>query len=388
MQANELLQSYIDDYFEAVDRLGYDGVKARQEGRFASLADGAAGIAYAHWHVARQSGREDLLEGAERWIGWAWESRHDGPAFFPQAGGAKRDLLHGAFLFGQLGLCFARLLIARAGGRQRQAGRALDDFVARCRRPGGSTALFEGSAGMLQATTLLLHLTGDERLLDLGCELAARLRREAAPLDGRPIAWTAAPGPALAHGAAGVLLAMLSWYRASGSPAPPAVSAQVDLLVDGALRRPQRLCPRPSLLASLCNGLTGVAVLALEAHAVLGGTRYLAAARRAAELALEDLPPRPDLCCGRAGVAAVCRSLAALDPAGPWRRHAVELTLSALLCEPGDYEVSGLYGGEAALPCLAADLLAGTPGGLPALVWPLAGAASDACLPRLVREAS
>jgi hypothetical protein len=100
---------------------------------------------------------------------------------------------------------------------------------------------------------------------------------------------------------------------------------------------------------------------------VLGGASLREDARRAAALAVRSAPPRPDLCCGRVGVAFACLSVARVDPAGPWRRHARELALSALLCDRGEWEVSGLCGGEAALACLALDLVAGIDGGPPAL---------------------
>jgi hypothetical protein len=195
------------------------------------------------------------------------------------------------------------------------------------------------------------------------------------PLDQRPDPWREPAGPGLAHGSAGVLFALLSWHRAAGVRVPPSLAAAVDRLLDGALAEPRRFCARPAFVGSLCNGFPGLVVLAVEAHAAAGEPRHLAAARSAAERALAAVPPRPDLCCGRAGVAAACLALAGADPGGPWRRRAEELTLSALLAAPGDWETAGLYGGEAALPCLAADLLAGGPGGPPALAWPPAAGA-------------
>jgi hypothetical protein len=166
-----------------------------------------------------------------------------------------------------------------------------------------------------------------------------------------------------------VLLAFLSWCAAAEAPVPAAVRAAVDDLLGQAFDDPRRFCPRPTFVASVCNGFSGLAALAL---AVPPEGERLDAARGAAELALASLPPRPDLCCGRAGTAAACLALAGVDPAGPWRRHATELTLSTLLWAAEDWESSGLYSGEAGVVCLAADLLAGAPTGLPGLALPRA----------------
>jgi hypothetical protein len=56
-----------------------------------------------------------------------------------------------------------------------------------------------------------------------------------------------------------------------------------------------------------------------------------------------------------------------VDPQGPWKSKATDFALSTLLCEREDWRKAGIYGGEAAIPCLAASLLAGIPSGPPAL---------------------
>jgi hypothetical protein len=388
VEPREVLEAYVDDYRERMERLSCDELARRQGGRTVSLAFGAAGIAYAHWHVATVLGDERFLAGAERWMGEAWRRRADASAYFPAGDAVRlagegdappaavdgRRLADGAHLLGEIGVRWTRVLIAAATGRG--VDPAIGAFVDLARRcPDEPLELYAGLAGALRATTLLVQTTGDGRLLALGGELAVRLGRRAAPIADRPLPWREAPGPGLAHGTAGVFFALLAWHRAAGAAVPAPLLAAVDRLLDRALADPDGFCSRPAFVASLCNGFAGLALLAVEAHAALGAPRFLAAARAAAARALVAVPPRPDLCCGRAGVAAACLALAGADPAGPWRRRAEELVLSALLAAPGDWETAGLYGGEAALPCLAADLLAGAPGGPPALSWPLAAGA-------------
>lgn len=388
MDIQEALEAYIENYFDRLEQLGFEGVMEDQDGRFASLAFGAAGIAYAYWHAALRTGREEWREGARRWVRWAHEHSATSVAFFPRKGEPRppedwRDLATGAFLYGRVGIDFVRALVAHSTADDADLQQALREFTAGCRHepcvPVGSTELYTGLAGNLQATALLWRAIGHPALWELGQELTERLSRRTGLHDdaGCSIQWGEPRGRGLAHGVAGVLFALMSWARASGEPLPPGARPTLDRLLDGALREPRRsFCSRPKFVASLCNGFAGLGLVAVAAHQLLEDERYLADARWAARLALEAVPPRPDLCCGRAGVASIYLALAAVEPEPPqqlqWRQRALELTVSAMLAEPDTWEVVGLYGGEAAVPCLALDLLARGPGGPPALVCPTA----------------
>lgn len=367
MDIRDILESWLDDYAERTRRLRFADLAQRQEGRFASLSDGAAGIAWAHLHLARALGDDGWLEGAARWARLAWRHRDDERAFFPTAEGPRRHLAGGAFLFGRIGIVAVRALVAAARSEAAALDRALASFAAACRPASESSGLFAGTGGALAAAAILFEATGEQRLLPVGRRLAARLARQAPPLDGRPVVWRAHPGPGLAHGAAGVLLAAAAWHRAAGLALPPPVRQAIDRLLAEALDDPDRFCPRPTFVASACNGFAGLAALALAVSADGVG---LDRARHAARLALAAPPPRPDLCCGRGGVAAVCLALARHHAAGPWRHRAEELVLSALLVAPGDWETVGLYSGEAGLACLVGDLLSGAAAGLPGLSLP------------------
>ena len=382
MEIQEALEAYVEEYFDRMDPRSVPELMHGQDGRVASLAFGAAGIAYAYWHGAVTTNRKVWLRGARRWIRQAHERRDENVAFFPRhpdAGPPEdwRDLAAGAFLYGRVGIDFVRALVAHTTADGPELERALEEFAAGCRHslrgPDASTELYSGLAGNLQSTALLWQTIGDPRLRKLGSDLADRLvRRTSLHLDeGCAIRWHEPRGTGLAHGVAGVLFALTSWCRASGEARPPGLRPTLDRLLDGALNgRGRRFCSRPTFVASLCNGFSGLALVALAAHEELEEERYRDDALRAARLALDAIPDRPDLCCGRAGVASLCLALHAVDPEGLWRQRALTITASALLAEDDAWEVVGLYGGEAALPCLVVDLLSGRHGGPPALTRP------------------
>ncbi len=418
--AEELLEAYAEDWLAELDGLGWSDLARRQRGRLASLAFGAAGIAWAHRHAARALGDERLLAAAERWIVEALRRRrspwaYHGSAAHSSAAGPRAELAPAALLYGTAGLWAARALIAHDLGGRRARERAIGRLAECCRRTAPEDwDFYSGTAGALAAVALLYAEIGGPRLAALGRELAAGLAPRVPEVVGVPAAARALrdlmtagsaggepgtgegaaaegasgePGTGeavrlgIGHGDAGLLYGLLAWSAASGDEPPAGLAPALERLVEPALDAPERFCPRPALRASVCNGFSGLALLAARAHEVLGGAGRAEAACRAAALALAAAPPRADLCCGRTGVAYACLAAARVaaghaagahaDPAAAaaaagWRRRAGELALSALLVERSDWEVGGLLGGEAGLVCLALDLAAGIDGVPPA----------------------
>jgi len=364
----ELLDAYLDDYFAAMARLSWADLARRQEGFYSSLAFGAAGIAYAHWYAGILRADEDLLEEAERWIRSALAGQKHGFAFLGPGSHPAFRMSPGACLYGRSGLSFVRALVARWRGDRRAERRALARFAESSRAgAAGAVEIYTGSAGCLAAAAILFEHLGGGMLLDLGTELSGTLSGRAVP-DGRgSMTWSGLHGLGLAHGAAGAFLALLLWSAASGSALPPWFAPSLAALLDTALSSPERFTPLESQRSRLCNGIIGPAFLAARAAQVLRDPSLLAAARGISSLAAARLPSHADLCCGRAGCAFALLPLAEQDPAGPWRKLARDLALSTLLVDREDWPLTGLYGGEAAIPCLALNLAHGIDSGPPCL---------------------
>ena len=351
--AEEVLLAAAEDYFDRLAALSFEEMAGRQTGFYSSLAFGASGIAYAFWHGARLfDGDPGLLEQAERWSRAAVARRRHRLAFLvPGAQIAERPPGH--FLFGLAGACFVRALVAIARRDRGSRARALARFAALARSSrAGSPELYNGAAGCLAGTAVLFSQAPAAALRALGDELAADLLGRAVPgLDGI-YRWPELRGDGLAHGGAGPFLALLLWRSAAGFALPAWVHPALRRLLGEAARDPGGVCPA-EYRSWLCNGLTGLVCLAAEAARVLEDPACLDLGRTLAGPMLAGVRPEPDLCCGRAGVAAACLALDRVDPGGPWRGHARDLTLSILLAEPGDWFSAGLFSGEAAVPCLA-----------------------------------
>jgi hypothetical protein len=365
MHPTEILSAYLADYFSEMSTFSYSALTRAQSGLFASLAFGAAGIAYTHWYTGIVLGDDDLLQSAEHWIGSAIIRQRNSLAFLGPPGG--KGMPPGAFLYGRAGLYFVRALVAHSRGTTKAYHRAISRFVELSRiSETNSGELYKGTAGCLAGTAILFAQIGDPRLLDMGRELAEDLLQSAIWDREGTATWRGLHGLGLAHGTLGVYLSLLLWSAASGTDLPTWFSSSLASLLESTLENPSRLC-REEHYSYLCNGFTGLAFLAAKAHRILGGTLFFEAARRAAFPSLALPPPEPHLCCGRAGCAAALLALSRIDPAGPWWKRAEDLVLSTLLLDRKDWYYTGLYGGEAGVACLALNLTSGISGGPPCL---------------------
>jgi hypothetical protein len=371
--AEEILSAVVEDYLERVDSLSFPEMAAGQQGFHSSLAFGAAGIAYACWYAARVLDDPGLLEPAERWSREALVHQRHRLAFRVP----KSELAHrppSQFLYGLAGVFFVRALVAHSRGDVRVRDRSLRRFEELSRQSlAGKPELYNGSSGCLAATAILASQIGGRRLEELGRDLSRALSGRAVQAgEGKDglLLWPELQGIGLAHGSAGPHLALLLWASVSGSPLPEGLAPSLLALLAAADREPERVSRDERYHGLLCNGFTGLAYLGAKAARVLGDPRFVDAARSALGRVLGAIPEQPGLCCGRAGVASACLALARVDPDGPWRERARHLTLSTLLCEPGDWFSAGLYDGEAAIPCLALQLTAGIDAGPPALEIP------------------
>jgi hypothetical protein len=214
-----------------------------------------------------------------------------------------------------------------------------------------SAELYAGAAGYLAGLAALLRRGRDPRVLAAGATVAETLLAGA----GRgPVLWEEL-GWGVAHGAAGVHLAVLAWHRAARRPPPPRFARSLRALLPEAARAVDAHPWR----TTFCNGLAGIAFLAARAGRA-------AEAVRAATACL-GAPGPPGLCCGAVGLAYSGLALARFDPV--WRSVAWSLALGlpaaqlredlARLAGSDAARDLTLLRGDAGRACLLADLLAG-----------------------------
>lgn len=367
MDAKEVLFAYVEDYFDAIAALSYSDLQSRQHGFHSSLAFGAAGIAYACWYAGSMLDDGELLDEAERWVAMTAGRERDRLSFLvPLSELQERPASH--YLYGEAGLVFVRVLVAHARHDAPAREAALTRFLELARQSKDEPPeLYNGTTGCLIATAILYRYAGDARLRQLGDELTSDLLGRAAPEADGMVLWPELTGLGLSHGSSGPYLALLLHSIATGSPLPAWFAPSLTNLLDLVVRDPSRLCPSDLYHPMLCNGFTGLAFLGARAYQTLGGEALREGALGAARLALARTPEEADLCCGRAGAAFTALALARTDPEGPWKRMATDLALSTLLREREEWPNAGLFGGEAALPCLALSLTEGLAAGPPGL---------------------
>jgi len=366
--SKRLLLQYCEGYLALMREADIGEILSRQKGGIASLGLGAGGVSYLFLMDHHLQGGQDSLEQAERWWQRSIEESNSPVAFLEPA--ASRDLAMPirSLLFGGAGLCYLDLLLAILRGDRERARRALScwrSLLSQCAE--GQLELNAGLAGNLAGAATALALSREQCLVAFGSELAARLENCVILETGGSVRWPNTHGEGVAHGTAGIMLSFLLWSEASGSLPPWWLKSGIAILLEETLMKPTRLCALSEHRSFLCGGFAGLCVLAVQAFRLYKEEPFLAAARGAAHLALEFPSKLPDLCCGRAGAAAACFSLATIDPDGAWLARGQELALSCLLCERSTWPVAGLYGGEAGLAWLALQVRTGAFSGPPGL---------------------
>lgn len=342
------LAEYASGYVEAVTALSYRDIERQQKRPHASVAFGAAGIAYALWRGSQRLGRPELLAPARRWIADAWRARSARDAF------ASADLpradWRGSTAYGPAGVALVAALIAPA----REAAAWRDRFR-RAAVTAPKTDLLFGAAGAVSGAHMLLaHRRASRADLRAAASRLAERR-----LDTEWRAPSAMVG--MAHGLAGMCFVLLQ----AATRSPAWLLASLDRLaalatpVGRGLRWPYDTSGAASAMpASWCNGSAGMAILWAKAYEVTGDARHRRLARLAALDTYDHMNARPDLCCGCIGMAYAMLALSRVDPGRGWRRKAHQLATLALVTEVETEWPHGLLKGEPGLFCLAVDLLA------------------------------
>lgn len=343
------LEAYVTAIAGELATLDHDGVRAAQDAPTASLFFGSAGAAYAAWRAGRILGDARLAAAAGRLLAGAVGDERDDAFCSAPHGVDATAAAPSSVYFGRAGLAYVAALVSPGSA----ACERLDAALA-----GAETAslpLVDGLAGALTAATVAGRATGDPRLLRRADALVERLLGEAR-FEAGEAAWAGLPHPGIAHGRAGILLALVSWAAGTGDALPGWVDATLEAEISAPLRG-----------GMWCRGAAGVTLLATRAHALTRRPALLDRARRAAAETVRVSNDIPDLCCGAAGGA---YALLALDEAAPgegWLDHAVDLALRSILSDKTSPWAWGLFKGDAGLFCLAVDLVAGGPRPFPAV---------------------
>ena len=273
------------------------------------LYDGAAGIAVFLAALARATNEaryEDVARGAARWLaGTTWGRGRAAIGLHCGQAGVGLAYLRLAASLDEPAYITAAELVAR-----RLAGTAIETFD-----------LLYGAAGTILFLVELAAATGDNTYLAQARGLADVIvpAKTAGP-SGHGAYWhvpslnpsvAAAPYLGLAHGAAGIGLALWQLARANGEGALQALALDVAGLLlaqalpsaGGGLRWPRALGARQAGLQAWCHGAGGIGTFFSNIAADVPDGRFVEAARLAAVTIRTESRQRSrvGLCCGVAG---------------------------------------------------------------------------------------
>ena len=334
----------------------------------ASVAHGAAGLAYALLRTAQALDREDVLASADLWStgavaaaagkdGLQDDARGIGPALFGEG-----SLFHHAG-----GVHLVHALVAHARGDTATCRRQVEAFSARA-RPDAALDVAFGRAGLLLGHAALVETVGAAAagLVDAGEALSRGIWSE---LAGEP---PIADGGRLttlgmSHGWAGALTALLRWSAATSTAPPDGLGQRLGELaalgspVGRGLVWPRKLGTRdedPLLTASWCNGSAGYVALWTLAARFLPGGEFEELARAAAWHAYEGAGPAPGgLCCGLTGRGFALLTLYRHSGEAGWLTRARRLGVQAAQ-DAAAMSQAGLFHGPVGPALLAAELAA------------------------------
>ncbi|GLY29864.1 lanthionine synthetase LanC family protein [Kineosporia sp. NBRC 101731] len=338
----------------------------------ASIAHGAAGLAYGLLRIAAALDRDDVLAAADVWSteavalaasdsglsAFADETRAIGPHLFGP----------GSFFHHAGGVHAVHALVSQARGDAATATQAIASFMETA-RPDERFDVAFGRSGLVLGCATLLETFGP----DHADHAALRGRGDSFC---RGIWAELQTGPAIlgaSHGRAGMLTALLRWSLVTGGSVPEGFSDQLQELAR--LSRPSgrgRIWPRKlgetaedaTLGASWCNGAAGYVPLWILADTCFPGEGYADLALVSAWSAYEGAGPAPGgFCCGTTGRALALLDLYRYTGDGRWLTRARTLAKKAEV--PGSSSYQGLFHGRIGPALLAAELASPDVAGLP-----------------------
>lgn len=351
------LRAFVRAWLDETAPLSYGDLVARQEPPFASVTFGAAGVAYALWRAGRALRDATLVERGQVWVGDALRSARTKQALrLPENPDVE---VAPSLIYGVAGIRHVAILLAKARGDAAEVSRGVGGLVRSFRRGRGrSDEFLFGRAGHLASSLLLFEATGDRRLRALAAEQALLL---SPPHDRARPTWAPDANLAFAHGRAGIVYALLGWYRHERREAPPWLLDELTSLANesAGLGRTWGRSLRASVMRrSWCNGAAGLTLLWARAYEQTGDARFLRLVRTDARRGVTTVTGAGgDLCCGLAGRAYALLAAERVEPGVGYREDAVSLAVRAVEQMEGLWP-NGLLKGYPGLVCLALDLAA------------------------------
>jgi hypothetical protein len=348
------LRAYATAYLDQASDMTYADLRTRQEGPFANLAHGAAGIAYFFWRAAKTTRTPVHLDAAERWL----DAADHAPSRDFWLDELRTPQLKYSLPYGPDGIILVRILLGHSRGKVDE--QSVTAFQSRCRTLSRAPCEFMfGATGYLDGARVLYGETGDERFRAAADDVVAGLAR-------RQASWNYGNTLAFAHGRAGILHALLRWLKIrSLSTRAPALRQYVTESLPAWLERlasevaARRTLPRPrasmGLTRSWCNGAAGMGLLWAAAYAWERNAKYLRRARAVGRLLLSRAPSIGDLCCGYAGHSYAFLALDTLEPGKGWRDEAIDAAARGTQAQ--SRWPNSVLKGNAGLALLAWDLL-------------------------------
>jgi serine/threonine-protein kinase len=167
----------------------------------------------------------------------------------------------------------------------------------------------------------------------------------------------------IAHGWAGVLLAMMEWCNETRQVAPASLKVRLQELADLSVTRaagiawPRRGTGGTDLLSGWCHGSAGYVSLWLSAWRLYHDSEFLELALRSGlEAYTSEIFPISDVCCGYAGRSWSLLELARATGETVWIDRARELAMRAIQLSEPDHQVLSLFKGVLGVALLSSEL--------------------------------
>jgi serine/threonine-protein kinase len=343
----------------------------------ATFMNGAAGIAYYLLRVALLTGDPKPLAAADQWAERSAALAQELRGVYDDRTGVGRHVIGSVSPYHtRSGVELVRGLVAHARGDTRtllEAARAYLDLV---NRPSlgadptlGATSVLAGYSHLVRSLreaddqegitgATIEQLAGHANAV--ADQVAQQVVRERRDGPESPVPHTGA-----AHGWAGVLYTLMTWYEVANREVDDGAAGRLSELagwgVRGGrgLRWPVRVGEEPpAFMNSWCHGSPGHVYLWNAAHRILGDTAYRDIAAAAAFATYEEPGPNVTLCCGQAGHVFALLNMYRHTQEEAWLGLASERLQSALArndAGPGGWSHS-LYRGEVGLALAALEI--------------------------------